>query len=100
MTGALVQIHFISSDAGGRGAPVIISPSYRPNFRVGTDEYLGVTFVGGSSDAVSPGSSIQAEAIFVYAPTVNYDALQVGIQFQVLEGNRIVGVGVVSGITQ
>jgi translation elongation factor EF-Tu-like GTPase len=100
MAGVVVQIHFICSDAGGRTTPVIISPSYRPHFRVGTGEHLGVVFVGGSSDSVSPGCTTQAEAKFAYAPAVNYDALKDGVQFQVLEGNRIVGIGVVTRITQ
>jgi len=39
---------------------------------------------------------MNADVRFVYAPNVDYGDLVVGAQFQILEGARIVGVGVIS----
>jgi translation elongation factor EF-Tu-like GTPase len=96
MPGAKVCVQFICPEAGGRASPVILSQSYRPHFRVDTGEYLGVQFVGGCSESAEAGVPISAEVTFAYAPEVNYEALKVGAQFQILEGRRIVGVGVVT----
>jgi len=76
-----------------------LSKAYRPHFRVRGGEYLGVAFLGDAScEAVEPGACASAEVNFVYAPDVDYGELVVGAQFQVLEGARIVGIGVVSGL--
>ena len=100
MPGATVYVQFINAEAGGRNSPTFIREPYRPHFRVGDGEYLGVGFVGGPDEPIPPGVSVNAKVIFLYSPQVNYEALQVGVQFQVLEGARIVGVGKVTGLIQ
>ena len=90
---AEVLIQFLLPEVGGRTAPVFLQSTYRPHFRIGDSEYLGVQFVDGPDNPIHPGSSSHATVKFVYSPGVNYDALQVGVQFQVLEGSSIVGIG-------
>ncbi|MBK7685680.1 MAG: hypothetical protein IPJ25_06410 [Rhodocyclaceae bacterium] len=93
MSGAKVCIEFVSADVGGRSVSACLSAAYRPHFRVGSGEHLGVAFTGSDTDAVNAGKCISAEVAFVYAPQADYAALVVGAQFQVLEGARVVGVG-------
>jgi dihydrofolate reductase len=82
---------------GGRDA-VPISGSYMPHLRVGTGEYLGVSFVDGQSTPVAAGTIVEANVRFMYSG-VPYEQLKPGVQFQVLEGPRIVGIGVVEELT-
>lgn len=98
MPGARVVVQFIAPDVGGRQV-TYLTKAYRPHFRVRSGEYLGVAFSGDAScGPVEPGACVPAEVDFVYAPDVDYGDLVVGAQFQVLEGARIVGIGVVSGL--
>jgi len=96
---AKVWVNFLSTEQGGRRAPIYLGADgpglYRPHFRVrgGNGEYLGIEFVDGPTDWVKPGDSADAAVHFVYEPTVCYDALAVGAEFDVLEGSRVVGVG-------
>jgi translation elongation factor EF-Tu-like GTPase len=90
---AEVFVQFLTAEAGGRSRPVILDESYRPHFQVGKGDLLGVAFVDGPDHPVDPGSASYATVRFLYAPGVNYDALQVGTQFSVVEGTRNVGVG-------
>ena len=74
-----------------------VTQKYRPHFRVGSGEYLGVVFSGDESgEPIQPGICMNADVRFVYAPNVDYGDLVVGAQFQILEGARIVGIGVIS----
>ncbi len=100
MPGAMVYVEFIGAEAGGRDGPTYIKEPYRPHFRVGDGEYLGVSFIEGPDEPVTPGVVVNAKVLFMYSPQISYNALQVGTQFQVLEGRRIVGVGKVSGVFQ
>lgn len=100
MSGATVVVQFINPEAGGRHSPTYIKEPYRPHFRAGDGEYLGVEFVGGPDEPVPPDIVVSAKVRFVYSPRVNYEALRVGTQFLVLEGGRVVGVGVVTGLLQ
>ncbi|CAM3800664.1 hypothetical protein [Polaromonas hydrogenivorans] len=95
MPGARVHVQFIDAKAGGRAVTYITEP-YRPHFRVGDGEYLGIEFFDGPNEPVPPGVGVNAKVRFSYAPSVDYADLQVGVQFQVLEGRRIVGVGTVT----
>lgn len=99
MPGARVCLQFISSAVGGRPSPAVLSEKYRPHFRVEDGEYLGVQFVAGDDAPAPIGVPIDAQVTFLYAPGVNYEPLRSGAQFQVLEGRRIVGVGVVIELT-
>jgi len=100
MTGAKIYVQFICAEAGGRNVGTYIKEPYRPHFRVGDGEYLGIEFIEGQDEPIPPGIGVNAKVRFVYSPQVNYDALRVGEQFVVLEGSRIVGVGVVTGLLQ
>jgi hypothetical protein len=100
MQGANVRIEFISPEAGGRTHPPYIKEPYRPHLRVGNGEYLGISFIEGPDEPISFGICVNAKVIFMYSPEVCYGALKVGVQFQVLEGAKIVGVGKVIGIFQ
>jgi translation elongation factor EF-Tu-like GTPase len=90
---AEVFVEFLPAEAGGRSRPVVLGESYRPHFRVGEGELLGVAFVDGPDDPVAPGSGCFATVRFLYAPAVNYDALKLGAEFDVFEGSRKVGAG-------
>jgi len=97
MPGARVEVQFLAADVGGRAGPTYLVKRYRPHLRVGDGEYLGVAFCGDdSSEPIRAGDCVSAEVIFVYAPNVDYAALVTGSQFQILEGARIVGIGVVT----
>ena len=100
MTGfAEILVEFLPTEKGGRRTPICLSTDtavhYRPHFRVhgGDGEYLGVEFVDGPDDLVSPGGSTHATVRFMYEPKVCYDALVVGAQFDVMEGSLVVGTG-------
>ncbi|GAA5177106.1 hypothetical protein GCM10025771_13670 [Niveibacterium umoris] len=100
MHGARVLVEFVSSAVGGRDIPLVLSPTYRPHFRVGDGEHLGVTFIEEGRIPVACGEVVEARVLFAYSPSVEYKALQVGTQFSVLEGARIVGVGIVVEVFQ
>lgn len=93
-------MQFISAEAGGRNVDTYIKEPYRPHLRVGDREYLGIEFIDGQDEPIPPGIGVNAKVRFVYSPQVNYDALRVGEQFVVVEGSRIVGVGVVTELLQ
>lgn len=97
MPGAKVVVQFLDADVGGRKGATYLVKGYRPHFRVGDGEYLGVEFSGNeSSEPIRPGVCVNAEVAFVYADEIDYAALVAGSQFRVLEGARIVGIGVVT----
>jgi translation elongation factor EF-Tu-like GTPase len=92
--GAIVDVQFLDPRVGGREKTFVTAP-YRPHFRVGDGELLGIQFFDGPDSPVRPGEVVAAKVRFMYFPSVNYDALIAGAQFEVREGSRIVGVGVV-----
>lgn len=92
MPGAYIEFILFSPEKGGRKTLPHLKDSYRPHFRVDNGEYLGVSFI----DAVDPvlfDTNIKAQVNFLYHPKVNYDALQVGVEFEILEGPNVVGCG-------
>ena len=99
MTGfAEVLIELVPTDIGGRTTVCLSSDTpthYRPHFRVrgGNGEMLGVEFVDGPDEPVVPGGSAYATVRFVYEPEVCYDQLLIGVEFDILEGGRVVGFG-------
>jgi hypothetical protein len=97
MPGAKVRIEYVAAAVGGRDAAPISAP-YRPHFRVGAGEYLGIEFVDGPGHLIAAGKVVGAKVRFVY-DGVSYEQLQPGVQFQVLEGPHIVGIGVVEELT-
>ncbi len=99
MPGAIVEVEFLHPSVGGREVTFVTTP-YRPHFRVGLGEYLGIEFMEGPEPPVSPGVVVRWKVRFAYFPQVSYDDLAIGSQFQVLEGARIVGVGIVKELVQ
>jgi translation elongation factor EF-Tu-like GTPase len=95
-TSVRVEISFKAEVDGGRSTALDLhSGRYRPHFRVGNGEYLGVAMLNGSTDLVLPGSCACADAVLVYEPNVDYAALAPGAVFDVLEGAQVVGTGTV-----
>jgi|SRR5262245_24426290 len=96
---AEVRIEFLPTEKGGRRTPVCLSADspgyYRPHFRVrgGNGEMLGVEFIDGPDEPITPGTSTFATVRFLFEPDVCYEALVVGAEFELLEGPRVVGIG-------
>jgi translation elongation factor EF-Tu-like GTPase len=96
---AAVRIELLPTNKGGRSSPVYLASGYCPHLRVwgGNGDYLGVEFVDGPDGPLRPGDSTNATVRFLY-PAVNYDALTVGSEFDIMEGGRSVGFGQVTKI--
>lgn len=94
LRGAEVELCFRTAEQGGRNAPLLIEPgTYRPHFVVPGGDYLGVVVTRGPSEPVSPGVFIGVEVRFPY--DVSYAALSEGTAFWIMEGERLVGEGLV-----
>lgn len=89
-----VRIRFLRTSDGGRQTPAALCGGvYRPHIRVGGDgEYLGVVFVSGPV-SVLPGEEADATVSFIF--DVDDSPLQPGVEFEVLEGLRVVARGTV-----
>lgn len=86
----------------------IASGTYRPHIVLGpleqrkaildgqllTEEYLGVSFIGGP-DKIYPGETVEVELALAYYPRVTYAGIQVGATFTIREGGTVVGYGTV-----
>lgn len=95
MNSIIANITMKSEADGGRhcGFWTNYRPHLVPN---GTEEYLGVSVVGVSeSEAVLPGTTRRVTFVLMY-PGVDYGRLCIGASFQIREGGRVVGVGVVT----
>jgi hypothetical protein len=96
---AEVLIELLPTEQGGRKTPICLSTdsqaTYRPHFRVrgGHGEMLGVEFVDGPDEPVPAGGRTYATVRFLYEPEICYDELVVGAEFEILEGNRVIGTG-------
>lgn len=86
-SGALVEIKFYSDDK--RYLP---SFNYRPHFVInGSDYYMGVSFTE-FLEAPAFDRNINAKVKFIY-DRIDYSSLIVGMQFEVREGAKTVGIG-------
>ena len=96
---AEVEIELLPAEAGGRSMPLTLcndAPGqYRPHFRVvgGSGELLGVAFMDGPDEPVSPGVTTCATVKGLYDPAVSYAELKKGARFEILEGPQVVGYG-------
>lgn len=89
-----VQIQFKTEADGGRAmAANLCSGTHRPHLRASGGEYLGVVLCNGPADAVAPGASACADAVLIYEPDVDYSELTPGVEFDVLEGRQVIGIG-------
>jgi translation elongation factor EF-Tu-like GTPase len=84
----------LTKSVGGRSTPLFTNGGhYRPHAIVRDDpEMLGIAFMAGP-DQLVPGETADIQLQAMYHPQVNYDKLQAGVQFLVVEGLRIVAVG-------
>ncbi len=94
---AEVLVWFLLTEQGGRQTPPSLNePGYRPHLRVAGDgELLGVEFCGGPAEA-RLGAPAHAKIIMLDYPGVAYEKLAAGAEFEILEGARKVGSGVVT----
>ena len=96
---AEVFVAFLAPDQGGRQTPICLGEEaigrYRPHLRVhdGDQVYLGVEFVDGPDGPLPPGGRSHATVRFLFEPHVSYEALVVGAEFDICEGDRVVGSG-------
>ena len=71
-----------------RTPPNLNNGMYYPHFVIkGTEEYLGINFIDGED--VIFDKQIGANALLLYE-TVDYLALQAGVEFLIMEGGNIV----------
>ena len=81
-----------------RTPPNLNNGMYYPHFVIkGTEEYLGINFIDGED--VIFDKPILANALPVNED-IDYSALQVGMEFLIVEGSAIAGVGLVKEIFQ
>lgn len=94
---AEVLVEFFPTVSGGRKTPPRLNDhGYRPHLRViGNTELLRVEFVDGPDD-LSFGVSTYATAKFLYVPNVSYQLLNIGTNFEIVEGTKVVGRGTVT----
>ena len=98
---AEIFVRWVPTANGGRHSPANLQgaerPIYLPHFRVGSDgEYLGVAFLDGDPPLGTPGEEGRAIVALVYTDTgVDYSPLRVGVEFDVLEGHRVVARGTI-----
>ncbi len=72
-----------------------IGTGYSPHFVVnGTSDYLGVRFLN-IPDNVKPNSMYEQRVALLYADTVDYSELTTGVDFEIREGGKTVGKGMV-----
>jgi len=93
-----VWIELLPVDEGGRRTPLDLSSewpvAYRPQFRVrgGNGRLIDVEFVAGPSEPVTPGAGAHA-TIRLANPGRLQSELVAGVEFDVLEGPRLIGFG-------
>jgi hypothetical protein len=108
------EITFLPPSEGGRTKPPILvseTGTYRPHIVIGDPQqrvaivagreiretYLGIVFVSGPDD-VSFGEKFEAEAVLMYYPLPEHDAVVPGATFTIREGPRIVGFGYITHV--
>jgi hypothetical protein len=92
-----LEVMFLPSEQGGRNlGPALNNQRYRPHLRVPPDpSMLGVEFVDGPEGPAPFGTIVPATVRLVYEPAVSYSALQTGCSIEIVEGARVVGLGLV-----
>jgi translation elongation factor EF-Tu-like GTPase len=90
----LVEVEILIERGGKRIYPIDPnSKSYRPHFKVGSEEeLLGVQFESGPS-VIELGERTNVVVKLLYHPHVSYDKLQAGQTFYILEGSNKIGEG-------
>jgi translation elongation factor EF-Tu-like GTPase len=93
---AEAKIQLLAPEHGGRTTPTTaIGCNYRPHVKLDSDSaYLGVCLVDGPEQLL-PGTVTEVVFLLIY-PEVDYAALVPGANFQILEGEHIVGSGTIT----
>ncbi len=93
MSKVLVQLRMKSEANGGRHSA--FTQGYSPHFVVkGTNEWLAVRSIEHQGQ-IAPGAAEHVRFELMYYPKINYGALTVGAEFEVMEGARSVATGTV-----
>lgn len=87
------EISLLPTAEGGRRAAVDLGDRYMPHVRVDGGEFLGVALRRETASTLEPGESGIVTIDLLY--DIDYGALDTGTRFEILEGNRRVGTGVV-----
>jgi len=93
-----VWIQLLPFEEGGRRTPLDLSSewpvAYRPQLRIrgGHGRLIDVEFVAGPSDPVTPGAGAHA-TIRLANPGRSQSELVAGVEFDMLEGPRLIGYG-------
>jgi hypothetical protein len=92
-------LKLLPTSEGGRSNPVNLI-GYRPHIRIqgGDGEFLGVEFIDATKEVLQPGEATEATASYLYEDTVSYEAIDLGVKVDVLEGGKVVGTGEVTGL--
>ena len=90
------RVTFLSTEAGGRLPPIRSSGGlhYVPHVVVDDGEYLGIRVSLSGSDLL-PGETTELILEPLYLELVDYSALSVGTSFELREGPKVVGHGVI-----
>jgi hypothetical protein len=103
---AEVAIELLATEAGGRRTPLSVSSDsageYRPHLRVlgGSGALLGVAFMDGPDEPISPGGRAYATIKALYEPGISYAELSLGSRFEILEGPQVVGRGTIHRLAE
>jgi len=87
----IAELKYLTTEEGGRRAPA--NSGYRPHVKFPFSKMMTSgeqTFIG--KDSVKPGETVKAE-IMILSPQFFENMLEIGMQFEVGEGNRIVATG-------
>ena len=87
----IAELRYLTTEEGGRRTPA--NSGYRPHVKFPFSEMLTSgqqTFIG--RDSVKPGETIKAE-IMILSPHFFENMLEVGMEFEVGEGQHVVAIG-------
>ena len=87
----IAELKYLTTEEGGRKSPA--HSGYRPHVKFPFSKIMTSgqqTFIG--QDSVKPGETIMAE-IMILSPQFFENMLEIGMEFEVGEGRRIVAIG-------
>jgi elongation factor Tu len=92
-TSFLAEAYFLTAEEGGRHKPFF--KGYRPQFRFRTTDVTGAVELPEDTKKVIPGAKVQMKVDLI-API----AMEPGLRFDIREGGRRVGAGLVYEILE
>lgn len=91
-------IHLLPTELGGRHTAV--KNHYRPNFNFNTDQYFcGEIRFKNNVEWIAPGQSVEATVVMLPARYIPRN-IEANYAFQITEGKRIVGTGIVREVME